>query len=182
MSLIGLDPTSGPLPEPEHGTGAAAGVARRRGHRAWCPTASARATRFLQAIYRELAELGGTHERGVRAQAQRVGATRPDGLGEADLAGDGGRRRLRWLRLVQCAQFARLRGARMGRHPERGDRARVDGRQRRAPWPRSAGCPTTSFVHRALPAHPARGVDATTRSRSWHADLAPQLLARLTEG
>jgi hypothetical protein len=59
VSLIGLDPTSGPLPEREHGTaprsasieGAVVGVVSN---------GLGESDRFLQAISRELAELGGT--------------------------------------------------------------------------------------------------------------------------
>ena len=59
MSLIGLDPTSGPLPEPEQGIaprsasieGAVVGVVSN---------GLGESDRFLQAISRELAELGGT--------------------------------------------------------------------------------------------------------------------------
>jgi hypothetical protein len=59
VSLIGLDPTSGPLPEPEHGPaprsasieGAVVGVVSN---------GLGESDRFLQAVSRELAELGGT--------------------------------------------------------------------------------------------------------------------------
>ena len=69
----------------------------------------------------------------------------------------------------------------MGRHPQRGDRARVDGRQRRAPWPRSAACRDYGFVTVPYPHIPLAvwtddEIDEVAR------DLAPQLLARLTEG
>jgi hypothetical protein len=59
VSLIGLDPTSGPLPEPEHGTaprsasieGAVVGIVSN---------GLGESDRFLQAVSRELAQLGGT--------------------------------------------------------------------------------------------------------------------------
>jgi hypothetical protein len=59
VSLVGLDPTSGPLREPEHGpamrsatiAGAVVGVVSN---------GLGESDRILQAVYGELAELGGT--------------------------------------------------------------------------------------------------------------------------
>ena len=99
VPLIGLDPTSGPMPisekrpapRPSSLDGAVVGLVSN---------GLGESDALMNAVYRELKARTRRTRRGVRAQTERVRASRPDGLGAPDLASDGGGGRLRRLRLV----------------------------------------------------------------------------------
>ena len=97
--LIGLDPTSGPMPvsekrpalRPVSLDGAVVGLVSN---------GLGESDALMNAVYRELETHCRCARRGVRAETERVGRSRANGLGAPDLAGDGGGGRLRRLRLV----------------------------------------------------------------------------------
>ncbi len=167
MSIVGLDPTSGPLPEPEQRAaprpasldGAVVGIVSN---------GLGESDHVLHAVYRELAAISGARDL-VFVRKPSVSVP-PDPMDWEKLISQitRGGGRVRRLRLVQCAQFARLRGTGMGRHPERGHRARIDGGQRAGHGPRLRHG-RLRVPDRALPTHPVGGV-VRRRDRGGGAD------------
>ena len=180
MSVIGLDPTSGPMPASEQGPARPDALARGRGrrHRVERPRPERRDP-GRSSTASSAPRAGGTRHR-VRAQAERVGAARSDRLGAPDL------RRSRWPSPASAVEARAVRAVCATPWSWNGQASRAwpsctrqMARQRTGHGPGQRHA-RLRLRHGRLPPHPARGV-GRRRDRRRRARLAPQLLGRLTD-